>query len=61
MRTITRTKQPKVYLHSRKLILSRSERLKWEQATEYYVKLGYPLETAKQYAWDHTMIDRRAA
>ena len=59
MNTLTRTKQPKVYMHNTKLVLSRSERISHDKAVEYYIAAGYPLEQAKKRADDHLMIDRQ--
>jgi hypothetical protein len=46
------TKQPKVYLHYRKPVLSRSERIELDKWVDYFENEGYPSEIALQRAWD---------
>lgn len=53
------TKQPKTYMHGRKLILSLQERLTWEKDRDYYIEAGYDLEQAQKRADDHLMISRQ--
>lgn len=54
-----RTKTPKPNLFGRKLVLSLAERKTWEHDRDFYLKQGYPLDIAEQYAYDHYSINKK--
>lgn len=56
-----KTKAPKAYLHSRKIVLTRKEQQTWDQDYYYYLEQGYPKAEAERRAWDHFSINRRGS
>lgn len=49
----TRRRQPKLYTHGRKLVMTRDERNTYLGDVAYYEREGYPEAVAKQRAMDH--------
>lgn len=54
-----KTKQPKTYLHARKSVLTPAERKTYQSSLHDDLKAGYPLEKAKERAWDCIYVQRQ--
>jgi hypothetical protein len=54
-------KQSKTYNHGRRSVLTASERKTYQLSLHDDIKAGYPLEKAKERAWDCVYAQRRVA